>query len=285
MSATCARTSTTRSTVMSDLPTETISTLYGTFHCWPGDFINRQLIEFGAHTRNELSMLREFIAPGDNILDVGAHIGSFAVPFARFNQGVGSIFAFEAHPGNFRLLRMNIAENGLDSSISPVNAIVFDRDATFKVLQPDAANTGTFTFLPDSASNHLVPVLGLDAWHQASAADLTVHLLKIDVEGAELSVLNSARKLIVSSRPMLYIEIHQAGLARFNAMIGQVEEFLRTSGYELFRNCGERNSANDAFRMKRIDTLESEGAFFDVLAIHRECPRLAKTLALITGEA
>ena len=268
---------------MSAPPTEEISTVYGTFHCWPGDFINQHLIKFGAHTRNELSMLREFIAPGDNIVDVGAHIGSFAVPFARFNQGLGSIFAFEAHPGNFRLLCMNIAANGLESSISPVNAIVFDRDATFKVLQPDPGNTGTFTFLPDSPSNHHAQVLGLDAWHQASGAHPKVNLLKIDVEGAELSVLNSARQLIVSCRPMLYIEINQAALARFNVTIGQVEEFLRTLGYELFRNVGERNSTNDAFRMKRIDTLESEGTFLDVLAIHRECPRLAKALALTTG--
>ena len=267
---------------MRELPTEKISTLYGTFHCWPDDLINRQLIKFGAHTRNELSMLREFIAPGDNIVDVGAHIGSFAVPFARFNQGLGSIFAFEAHPGNFRLLCMNITENGLDSSISPVNAIVFDRDVTFKVTA-DAANTGTFTFLPDSASDHHAPVVSLDAWHEVGGANLKVHLLKVDVEGAELAVLNSARKLIVSSRPMLYIEINQAALARFNVKIGQIEEFLRTLGYELFRNIGERNSANDVFRMKRIDKLESEGRFFDVLAIHRECPRLAMALALTTG--
>jgi len=267
---------------MSGLPTEKISTLYGTFHCWPGDFINRHLITFGAHTRNELSMLREFIAPGDNIVDVGAHIGSYAVPFARFTRGLGSIFAFEAHPGNFRLLCMNITENGLDSSIAPVNAIVFDRDAAFRVLQPDPRNTGTFTFLPDSPSGHHAPVLGLDAWHEGGGADLKVDLLKIDVEGAELSVLNSARKLIASSRPMLYIEINQAALARFNVTIGQVEEFLRAADYELFRNSGERNSHNDAFRIKRIDTLDGEGAFFDVLAIHRESPRLARALALTT---
>jgi hypothetical protein len=98
-----------------------------------------------------------------------------------------------------------------------------------------------------------------------------------------LSVLNSARRLIASSQPMLYIEIHQAGLARFNVTVGQVEEFLRTSGYELFRNSGERNSTNDAFRMKRIDALEREGVFLDVLAIHRESPRLATALALTTG--
>jgi FkbM family methyltransferase len=265
---------------VSELPTESISTLYGTFHCWPGDFINQHLRQFGAHTRNELAMLREFIEPGDNILDVGAHIGSFALPFARFNRGQGSIFAFEAHPGNFALLCRNIAENGLEGCISPINAIVSDGNGAFRTFQHDPANTGTFTFLPAAPGGQDAPALGLDTWHEARDGIPRVDLLKIDVEGAELSVLHSARRLIASSRPVLYLEVNQTGLARFNVTVRQVEELLRSSGYELFRNVGERNSANDTFRMSRVETFETEGAFFDVLAVHRESSRLGKALGL-----
>ncbi|HIO97458.1 MAG TPA: hypothetical protein EYG71_05970, partial [Leucothrix sp.] len=60
--------------------TEKCKTMYGVFESWKGDVITVQLKKYSAHTRNELAMLKSFIAKGDNIIDIGAHIGTYSIP-------------------------------------------------------------------------------------------------------------------------------------------------------------------------------------------------------------
>ncbi|WP_413701739.1 hypothetical protein ACLKMH_09390 [Psychromonas sp. KJ10-10] len=61
---------------------EIVHTMYGDFTCWKNDLITDQLKAYSAHTRNELAMLSTIIQEGDNILDIGAHIGTFSIPFS-----------------------------------------------------------------------------------------------------------------------------------------------------------------------------------------------------------
>ncbi len=82
--------------VISPMSIARIDTLYGVFHASEGDLIADQLKRYSAHTRNELSMIRDVIRDGDNIVDIGAHIGTFSIPFARFNTGQRKVDAFEA---------------------------------------------------------------------------------------------------------------------------------------------------------------------------------------------
>lgn len=266
---------------MADPSIERLSTPYGVFDCWVNDLISRQLHKFGAHTRNELAMLREFVQPGYNILDVGAHIGTFAIPFARFIDGNGAIFAFEANSDNFKLLCKNVIQNGFDRAIFPQCAIVFDRESNFQMLSPDSGNTGAFVFLPSSSFEQNPPVVRLDEWCDERGDDIQFNLVKIDVEGAELSVLRSARRLIDRSHPVLYIEINQGALQRFGVTVDQIEGFLTRSGYEMFQNTGERNSPNDTFQLRALGSLSEGGTFFDVLAIHDSSPLKVRATSLM----
>ena len=68
---------------------ENVKTIYGTFNSWKGDLITEQLKQYSAHTRNELAMIKSLIEHGDNILDIGAHIGTFSIPFSQFNGKSG----------------------------------------------------------------------------------------------------------------------------------------------------------------------------------------------------
>ena len=65
-----------------DMTVVAARTIFGPFACFADDLINEQLLKFGAHTRNELAMLLAFVEAGDVVYDIGAHIGSFAVPLA-----------------------------------------------------------------------------------------------------------------------------------------------------------------------------------------------------------
>jgi tRNA G37 N-methylase Trm5 len=107
--------------------TETVETVHGTFVTWRGDLITEQLRRFSAHTRNELAMLRSFLRKGDRVIDIGAHIGTFAVPLARSVGAGGAVYCFEANADNYALLVRNAQANGVGRTIRPVLAVVWVR--------------------------------------------------------------------------------------------------------------------------------------------------------------
>jgi len=53
-------------------------------------------------------------------VDVGAHVGKYAVTMARKLKGDGMVLAFEPHPVNFKYLLVNLRLNGL-SNVLPFN--------------------------------------------------------------------------------------------------------------------------------------------------------------------
>lgn len=248
---------------------EKTKTIYGTFFSLRNDLITEQLKAYSAHTRNELAMIRSLVGEGDNIIDIGAHIGTFSIPFAVFNQGKGKVFSFEANPDNYNLLIRNISENHLDKIIIPTHAVVSSEDMTrFDMSLPGGGNSGEYYFLP--STNRLigeVDVINIDSWHKRMG-EMDIRLIKVDVEGAEESVLLTCQELIGKYKPILYIEICRSHLDRFNSSVGDIEEILGKHGYHYFRNIGPRNSANDNFRIARMNSINEGGPFFDVLAVH-----------------
>ena len=173
-------------------------------------------------------MLRSFISEGDNILDIGAHIGTFSIPFTIFNKKKGTVFSFEANPDNYELLVRNIQENQLDQLIIPINAVVsMEGNTEFSMFLPDSGNSGMYYFSPNSSkSDKSVPSININNWYNSLDKSINIQLIKIDVEGAELSVLCSCHQIIEKYKPILYIEISKTALERFNSTIKDIEEML-----------------------------------------------------------
>ncbi|HZX84924.1 MAG TPA: FkbM family methyltransferase, partial [Reyranella sp.] len=90
-------------------------------------------------------------------------------------------------------------------------------------------------FVHDGASavgSEDVPVETLDALAQRLALG-RVDAMKIDVEGAELKVLNGGRALLRTARPVLLIEANDEALRRQGASTAEVIALLRALGYEI----------------------------------------------------
>lgn len=251
---------------------EKITTIYGYFYSKEADLMTNQLKKYSAHTRNELAMLKSLITDGENIIDIGAHIGSFSIPFARFNKGSGKIFSFEANIDNYALLKLNVSENMLGDVIIPIHAIVSDCAKKFTMLNSSDDNTGEFYFMPNLSFSDVTmsdtDVINIDEWYEINKSDTQIDLIKIDIEGAEMAALRSCEKIIKRYLPMMYIEINKKALDRFNTPIAEIEDALKSFGYHFFRNRGPRNSNNDIFKIARLDKIEDGGVFFDLLAIH-----------------
>jgi FkbM family methyltransferase len=257
--------------------TEIVETIYGTFTSWEGDLITNQLKQYSAHTRNELAMLKTLINEGDNIIDIGAHVGTFSIPFARFNNGKGKIYSFEADPENYELLKLNIITNSLDKVVFPSHAIVTDSKKSFIMLKPCDDNSGMNYFLPESGLNNTVnshtPVINIDEWFELNGRGAKIHLIKIDIEGAELAALRCCKKIINKNLPILYVEISKTALDRFHTTTLEIEEVLMSFGYKFFKNAGDRNSDNDIFKIVRLEKIDDGGDFYDLLAVHPSSDR------------
>ena len=254
---------------------ELVETMYGTFYCLEGDLISNQLKKFSAHTRNELSMLRNFIDSGDNIIDIGAHIGTFSIPFARFSSGQGKIFSIEGNPCNYDLLVRNIKENDLENVILTKCHVVGSKGEKYRMVLPEKRNSGGCYFIqdPNSSENLIDTEFEIEEWIKTHYTNLKINLIKIDIEGAEVKALRSCNNIIRKNLPIIYVEINKEALERAGNTIEDIQDILSPLDYHFFRNIGERNSNNDRFKIAKLGNVSRGGSFFDLMAVSKFDPK------------
>jgi FkbM family methyltransferase len=167
------------------------------------------------YVRQIYTRFPEFVAgPGDVVLDVGAQFGDFALLCAK-GLGAKRVVAFEPHPENFRILQKNLALNG-EVRVEAEKVLVSDRN------DADTTISGSRTVQTSGAGPRLqVQSRTLDSYGFSQ-----VSLLKIDVEGYELQVLEGARDLLQRLHPRVILETHSLRLDR------AVDDFLRERGYD-----------------------------------------------------
>ena len=141
----------------------------------------------------ELELFRSSIRPGMMVADVGAHVGLYSLVAAAALGGTGRVVAFEPEPANYRLLLRNIESNGF-SNISAVRKAVADRSGSLGFyVDPVQSTLHSLRPLEDGqAPSTTVETTTLDEFFSTERLDV----LKMDVEGAEGSVLAGMRGLI-----------------------------------------------------------------------------------------
>jgi FkbM family methyltransferase len=248
-----------------------METLHGVMYSREGDLITDQLRTYSAHTRNELAMLLSFLREGDIVLDIGAHIGSYSLSLATKVGPRGKVFAFEPDPANYDLLVRNIQENRLGEIIEPVKAIVFSEGKTLQMITKPENSMATRFVVAENSDAYCqdVEVIRMDEWLAANYPSSRIRFIKIDTEGAELSVLATCQEVVQRERPILYCEVNRRAFRRFGRSARELERLLGRYGYHFFANAGERNSTNDEFRIARLRHLRQGGALLDCLAV---CP-------------
>ena len=146
--------------------------------------------------------------PGD-FVDVGTNIGVVAASVAAHLAPNGQVFAFEPSPETARLAASTIALNEAEN-VTLFAAAASDDDGSL-VFHATPGNSAIA-----SARRHsfgllnewrqvTVPTVRLDTLHAQGELD-GVSLVKIDVEGAELSVLRGALQFIAAVRPTVVYE-------------------------------------------------------------------------------
>lgn len=151
---------------------------------WP----EAQALALRRYDVSTVAFVLEHLPPTGTMFDVGAHVGliSFQALAARPRA---RIHAFEPNPLVARRYEENNALNGGAAQLSQVG--VSDRAKTLRY------DTSTYAIAADGDAE--IPVITLDSYI-ADRAVTSIHVLKIDVEGHELAVLEGAHSALRDGR-------------------------------------------------------------------------------------
>jgi FkbM family methyltransferase len=179
----------------------------------------------------EIPLLREIVREGDSVIDAGAHYGVYTVPLGRLVGSRGSVLAIEPASHAVAILRHNVSLNAL-SQVSVVQAALGDQSGEAVLsLHADPSRNRLCSPGVQGTVGERIPLTMLDAIVRVRP----VRFLKIDVEGAEGSVIGGGRGVISNDRPVVLFEHnHLAGeVAKRNAPQAWAE--LQALGYTMSR--------------------------------------------------
>jgi len=160
----------------------------------------------GLYELDTFRLIRRLLRPGDHFADCGANIGYFTLAAAARVGPTGRVDAFEPDPLNRQRLERNVAANGSPSHvrIHPVALSDIAGEATLYHPTQGGRNHGEASlFRPTGAdvTPYTVPTARLD-----QLLEKPPHLIKMDIEGAELAAIRGMTRLLQQSPPMLVIE-------------------------------------------------------------------------------
>jgi len=227
-------------------------TEFGQFHALSNDFIGYKMKD-GQHFEEKcVKKLLEYIKPGDIVLDVGAHIGTYTIPFAKAVGPSGKVYSFEPQARMRELLHKNIKANGMEDrvvvnpyAVGHVNKLITmsaNTDDSRKV-DYNRKEIGNFGGMNVGKGGEQVKMVSLDNIFFPS-----VNVIKIDVEGCEPLVIDGAREIIETYKPVVFYEKNHKTITRemiemFNLSKNLInfdakDYFIKEKGYHHLENIG-----------------------------------------------
>jgi len=173
-------------------------------------FVGKSFDLYGEYAEGEIGVIRRFLGPGDVAVDAGANIGAHTVAMAQMVGPGGEVHAAEPLKRNFLILCANVCLNGLDN-VCVHQAAFAAGPGSLRLEAVDWSKPGNFggvslkglsdTKIGRTAREEKVACIALDALGLDRC-----RLVKIDVEGMELDVLQGAAATIRRLKPVLYLE-------------------------------------------------------------------------------
>lgn len=151
---------------------------------------------------------RENLRKGDTVLDIGGHIGLFAVLAARLVGSEGLVFSFEPTPFTRGVLKEIVELNECSGIVEVRGEAVSSRSGSTTFFDTGDAISNANSLVKTERSRNGIEVTTISVDEFAKKRDLTIDCLKIDVEGAELDVLIGASETFLTQRPVARLGLH-----------------------------------------------------------------------------
>lgn len=206
----------------------------------PDDLVQRSIYYCSCHEAKETRELSRLVRPHWTFFDVGAYFGYYAVLVSHLSRGRAKVHAFEPFHANYQLLLEHKDLNRL-ANLQAHRVAVSDHsgEVQFQAPRASACQGGGWVLAdaeqPEGATRlETVRAVSLDAFVAENDID-KVDFIKIDTEGAEVSVLRGAADTIQTFKPAMMIELNPQALARYGRTPEDLSQMIRDFGYTTYR--------------------------------------------------
>lgn len=160
------------------------------------------------------------------VYDIGGFIGLYALTAATAPHAP-RVCVFEPDAANLAAIRRNLDLNGMQT-VCLRHCAVGDRNGTVAMTRAHGSTTSVATGATAHPTDS-VPVVTVDGI--VAQGEMPPDLVKIDVEGFELRVLQGMRETLRRHCPVVLMELHPDFLRRFGDSEDAVAAFMQAAGY------------------------------------------------------
>lgn len=181
----------------------------------------------GAFEPELLARIASELREGDVFFDIGANNGLMSMAGAEGVGAAGKVVAFEPHPKTADELREQMRINNLDHIVQVEEIALSNEDGLVEFSDDGPSDMLGIASIDDqvSARTIMVPAARLDSLIERLGPPAA---MKIDVEGADMWVLEGATAVLAEHKPLIFMELHTPEIAvEYNA-------FMEPLGYKHF---------------------------------------------------
>lgn len=210
---------------------------YGTKVYFPkNSHIFNMACDQGTYEHEIVKLLLTLVKPNSHFFDVGANIGLLSIPIL-YHIGSSHVVSFEPSPNALPYLMRTAEESAFRDRWKVIGKAASDHagEITFSI---SSSALGAFDGILDTKRAGYTEEVVLSAttldleWENMNRPDVST--IKIDVEGAELSVLKGAGKCIGKCQPYILLEWNALNFLSYHCQTKDLLSFAASINYSLF---------------------------------------------------
>ena len=218
-------------------------------------YIGKSIEKYGEFSHLEAKLFEQICKDKDVVIEVGANIGAHTINLSKL-VGEGTVIAFEPQRLVFQSLCANLAINSI-SNVYAFQEAVSNENGTIMIPECDFTKNNNFggINIENTKNGTTVNKQKLDNFLNKLNR---LKLLKIDVEGMEISVIKGASELIKKFRPMIYVENDRQEHSK------ELIELLWSLDYKMYWHLPKLYNENNFFNDK-------ENIFGNIVSVNMFC--------------
>ena len=187
----------------------------------------------GAHNKGFVACV-EACRGKKSVIDVGAHIGLVSLPISSVLASEGKVFAFEPSKTNRKYLNYHIKTNAI-KNIETLDVLVGKKNQDNITFYEDSADNGMNSVVNLQGKGDFIEVtkseISLDKFCKAKV--IQPEIIKIDVEGAEINVIEGARQTLLAFRPTIFLSVHPEHIKKLGQSLDDLLELIDALSYDI----------------------------------------------------